>query len=294
MESLIATKNLSKKGAVNIAAKNLSSEMKAKFLPPEIRQDLVELKKLGSMTFEQFENMRTTLANEARKYAPGLNADGNRFAAVNIVRDALESTPIIDGATIDVKNLADIARKSCAIRKNLIANDPAYQAAIWGKTKKDYFTKKFVINGDQDGIASMAANLAHDPLAAQAINNAVIRHLADKAKIIDGEGKFASASYNNALNALEPKLMGVVDPNTLTNLRKLGNVAKYIYDQPVDSFINNSNTHVARLAEYGSGLAHKVPGLGAVMDIHSKNLELQQIRDAIKPGAGLINKQIGN
>ena len=219
---------------------------------------MVEIKKAGVMTFEQFENLRTTLAAEARKYDGGLKADGNKYAAVVTVRKALEESPVLPGATAEVKQLADTARAAAASRFKILENDPAYESAVNDKVSADDFTKKYIINGKAKYLQNMSANLGNDPLATQAINNAVIRHLSEKAKIIDGQGNFASAAYNNALNALEPKFTGVIDPTTLTNLRKLGNVAKYIYDQPVGSFINNSNTTVARIADYGSGLAHKV------------------------------------
>lgn len=88
----------------------------------------------------------------------------------------------------------------------------------------------------------------------QALSLATLDHLRDAACIAAiGSGNFAQAGYNKALQNLSPKLGSLVDPETAETLQNFGDVARYTQSQPRGSFVNNSNSTVAKIAKYGGG-----------------------------------------
>src|SRR6185369_9270899 len=202
------------------------------------------------MTFENFENARTTLAAEARKADRA--GDGNAAAAINIVRDKLEDLPMT-GQNADLKALADKARASAKARFDALDADPAYKAAVNDSVAPDRFVQKFVTGGTRDGVAQMRANLAHDDTAVQTMGVSALDHLRDQARVGPGQsGNFAQAAFNKQLVALDPKLRSLVDPKTADQLGTLGNVTHYTQNQPRGSYVNNSNTAVALFGEHAA------------------------------------------
>lgn len=92
------------KAFVDAADKALAAKLKTRHLPAAVRGDLDEIRDNGGMlTFEQFENLRTTLATAARDADRGvLGGGGNAAAAIRLVRDELENFPM-DGAAPGLK-----------------------------------------------------------------------------------------------------------------------------------------------------------------------------------------------
>lgn len=278
------------KAFVNAANDALAKKMKGRYVPPEIQADMDQINNGGAMTYENFENMRTNLAAEARKAER--SGDGNRAMATSIVRDALENIPI-SGEAANLKPLADAARSAAKSRFDLIKNDPAYKAAINDSTSADDFINKYVVNGDVKDIKSMRANLADDPMAGQTIAAGTINFLKNRAGINGDNGNFSQAGYNKALRAVAPKINDLFESDQANQLQALGNVARYTQEQPRGSFVNNSNTLVGSIAknvkELGLG-ALNIKTLGGVNFVRGKLQERATDRDvskSVEPGAGM-------
>lgn len=273
---------------VAAAEQALSKKMKGRYVPPEIVADMDHIKNGGQMTYENFENMRTNLAAEARKAER--SGDGNRAMATSLVRDALESIPIT-GETAVMKPLADAARSAAKARFDLIKNDPAYKAAVNDSTSADGFIQKFVVKAPVKNVQTMKANLAHDDLAGQTISAGTVNYLKDRAM---GSGKnFNQSGFNNGLKELRPKLGDLVQPEQAAHLEALGNVARYTQEQPRGSYVNNSNTAVQQAAEAAKALATgaldvKTFGISKfARERMHRAKEQREINDSLKPGAGI-------
>jgi hypothetical protein len=279
----------------------LKKQMKAPFLPSGVRSILNSVKDDGQMTYENFENLRTTLAAEARKADRA--GDGNAAAAVNITRNALEQLPMNETAA-PIKALADTARQSAKARFDAIDADPAYKAAVNDDTPvgeqsplADDFVKKYVIGGKKANLDLMKQKFASDPEATGTIQASALNYLKSKAGIdpYTNTGNFSQAGYNKARAELEPRIDSLLDPATADQVRTLGNVARYTQAQPRGSFVNNSNTFTAMAAEHAKGAAEQMVNYAAkgvpvgtwVRRAAQNRSATQQVNDALKPGAGL-------
>ena len=240
------------------AQAELSKQMKAPFLPGGINSLMQSFADGAPMTFENFENLRTTLAAAGR--TAQRSGDGNAGAAVNIVRNQLENMPV-DSDVASVKTLADQARSAAKARFDALRADPAYDAAVNDTVTPDRFVQRFVTgpSASRDGVATMQSNLADNPTALQTMGVAALDHLRRSAGIDDmGNGNFSQANFNKQLQQLGPRLPSLVNPETAGQLETLGNVARYTQSQPRGSFVNNSNTLVASAAEHAKNAAELV------------------------------------
>lgn len=210
----------------------------------------------GSMTFENFESMRTNLARTMR--SPSV--DGNTKAAAGVIRQAMEDLPLAPGAA-RLKPLADTARAAAKAQFDAVAADPAYKAAISDAVPPDNFVQKFVIGAPRDQVALMRENLKDNDTATQTMGVAALDHLS-KAAGAD-KGTFSQAGFNKHLQALSPKLGSLVDPKTIETLETLGNVARYTQAQPRGSFVNNSNTLVGAMASHAASAAEGLANVKA-------------------------------
>lgn len=287
------------------ADQTLKKNMKARYLPGEIAADLAEFRESGTMTFEQFENLRTNLAAEARKAERA--GDGNAAAAVNIVRDALESIEPV-GEAAQVKPLFDTARSLAKARFDRLKTDPAYRAATddavgvgEASPLADDFVNKFVVKGKAANIARMREHLAGQEGAAENIAAGALNYVKSKSgvNLYTNEGNFSQAGFNRALSELTPKLDVLVDPKVAEQIQTLGNVARYTQAQPRGSFVNNSNTTVAaHAAALAKGAAERsvnalLPGaeLGTLArEKLAKRAEKKFVREALDPASGITKK----
>ena len=270
----------------------LKKQMKAPFLPAGVQSILNDAREGGDFTLENFENLRTTFASEARKADRA--GDGNAAAAVNLTRNALEQLPMT-GATAQVKALADQARSAAAARFQALDKDPAYKAAINDDTPPDSFVKKYVLGGNKGDLVEMQKKFANDPEASGTVKAAALNYLKNRAGIdaYTNTGNFSQAGYNKARAELEPRMDALFDPETADNVRKLGNVARYQQMQPKGSYVNNSNTFTAgaaKLAEHAANLA-PIPYAPQLHSLISKAVEKNsaaaRVRKALEPGAGI-------
>jgi hypothetical protein len=215
--------------------------------PKEIMSTLNRLADNDSMTFENYESLRTNLARIQRS----ATADGNTQAAAGVIRNTMEQLPLAPEAA-SLKPLADQARAAARTQFDALEADPAYKAAVNDTVPPDRFINRFIVNAPRDDVALMSRNLTDNDTARQTMGVAALDQLRTAAKIDpDWNGNFSSASYNKALQTLSPKLGSLVDPGTADQLSALGNVAGYTQFQPRGAFVNNSNTFVSGAANYG-------------------------------------------
>lgn len=280
---------------VDAANQALAQKMKASFLPPEVRS-LMDGIKSGDqpMNFQNFEELRTTLAAAARKAERA--GDGNQAMAVSLVRNSLESLPMT-AETAAIKPLADAARSAAKARFDLLGTDPAYKAAVNDTVAPDDFIQKFVVGGKQGNLQAMKSNLADDPLAQQTISSGAMNWLKSKAGIDTrtNTGNFSQAGYNKGLSELAPRMGEIFTPETAQQVQTLGNVARYTQAQPRGSYVNNSNTFVAQAAHTAAGAvegaanvaAHGIPVGTWVRNALTNRMGVKEVEKILKPGAGV-------
>lgn len=258
--------------------------------PPAIMRTLDRLASTNSMTFENFESLRTNLARIQRD----AGAEGNTKAAAGIIRQAMEDLPLAPEAS-QLKPLADAARATAKAQFDALKRDPAYDAAVNDTLPPDRYISKYVLSAPRDAVAVMRENLAHDPAAGQTIGVSVLDHLKKQAGVdSEGNGNFSQARYNKALEALGPKLGHLLDPRIAEQAKTLGDVARWTQEQPRGSFVNNSNTMVAAGAEAAKGLMEgalnlKTGGIGGTL-LRKKlasRAEQKAAERALMTGAGL-------
>ena len=293
------------KTLANNADNLLSKKLKTEFLPSSIRSQLERFKAGEKMTFEQFEAMRTNLAAEIRKAER--SGDGNAAMASSLVRQALEDLPMPEGVAANLKAIADNARNLAKQRFDMLRKDPAYKAAVDDTVPADKFMNKFVINGINKNIKTMADHLGRNSEAHQHMAAGTINWLKDKAGIVDETGNFSQAGYNRALKQLDAtnNLNEIFTPESASKLKTLGNVARYTQAQPRGAFVNNSNTLVGALAERAKQLTGKVAEQGlnlavpymqlgtSLMEMRARRAAAAESKKALEVGAGTKLKDIG-
>lgn len=279
------------------ATANLHDKLLFDHAPKEIMSTLGRLADNGSMTFENFESLRTNLARTQRS----MTVDGNTKAAAGVIRDAMENMPLAEGAA-KLKPLADTARAAAKAQFDALRGDPAYDAAVNDKVSADRFISRFVINGARDDIATMRQNLSDNPQAQQTMGVSVIDHLRQQAGIDPmGNGNFSQANFNKHLQSVAPKMSSLVDPATANQLETLGNVARYTQAQPRGHFANNSNTLTGAIAEHAGhaiegALNYKTGGIPIASWVRKglENRALQkELETATAPLAGVQQPPVG-
>lgn len=280
---------------VDAAEKALGKKLKTDFVPTAIARQMERFKNGEPMTFEQFEAMRTNLAAEMRKAER--SGDGNAAAAAGIVREALENVPLT-GEAAALKGVADAARSAAKARFDLIKKDPAYKAVVEDNIAPDNFINKFVVNGKAADIKTMVSHLGEGSVAHQTMAAGVINHI--KSKTMTTKGEFSDAGYNRAMTKLDPYLNDIVGAKVAGDLRKLGEVSTDLNKQPKGSWVNNSNTFVAKaaegaknIAEFAANKAIPYAQVGSrVRQFAANRAEAKTVERSLKPGAGISLKDI--
>jgi hypothetical protein len=285
--------------------KNVESKLRKELLSNEAPagqfKELQRLAESNAMTFEDYLSLRRNLGDVART-----SADGSVRKAAGYMIEELEKLPLQKEASA-LKPLADKARASAKARFQMLEKDPAMKAAVNDTIPADKFIDKFVVNGVNKNINTMVENLGRDSPAHQHMAAGTINWLTDKAGIVDGNGNFSQAGYNKALKNLDDvkNLNMIFNQEAASQLKTLGNVARYTQAQPRGAFVNNSNTLVGSLAEkarqgvaYGAeqGLNIAVPGLQlgtSVMEMRARRAAEAQTKKALEVGAGTQLKDVG-
>jgi hypothetical protein len=238
-------------------ARNADAALKASgkvpFLPAAVDRILQGYRDGDSMSLVDYDNLRTTLSNEARKAARA--SDGNAGIAISAVRDALENAPMSAEAA-PVKALYDKARAATKAKYDALRQDPAMEAAINDEVTPDQFTQKFLLGNSktasQRQAQVMRAAFADNPQALQTLSASVVDHLRDHGVT---SGGLKQSGYNSALTGLDTKLKAVLTPRAAERLSDIGDVARYTQAQPAGSFVNNSHSGVAIARGLGGTLA---------------------------------------
>jgi hypothetical protein len=250
----------------------------------------------GGMNLEQYEAMRTNLARIMRS-----SSDGNEVAAAGIIRTQMEQLPMAP-QTAQVKGLADEARAAARSQFQALAADPAYSAAVNGKVSADRFVNRFIVNGSKENVAQMRENFSDNPAAQQTMGVAALDNLRQSARVDElYRGNFTQAGFNKALQSLGVKVPYLFSPEDAAALSNMGDVARWQQYQPRGSYVSNSGTAPAMLAQQGKelaantaeGLANRaIPGVGTLgRMIGSTVLKGRAARafasEHLAPGAGL-------
>ena len=227
-------------------ARNLLDEnLKTEFLPESFEKRLERFESGEPLTFQKFEALRTNLAAEMRKAERA--GDGNTKYALSLVRQALEDLPLKQEAQ-GLKSIADQARSAAKERFDALAADPAYDAAVNG-APPDTFMEKHVFSktAPVSQVQLMRDTFGEGSIGALNVESALINHLREKGGLVE-KSNVNQATYNKTFKALEEKLRAGAKPETVEDLRTLGDVLYKTKAQPTGSFVNNSNTFVANLA----------------------------------------------
>lgn len=268
----------------------LEHNLKGAFLPGEIRSTLNGIAQ-GKIPFNVnvAEQLKTVLATAQRS-----SQDGNVRAAVGLVRDALEDTPLLaaprgpippnalpsnlpagpEANPLGREAVEAFTKARAATRafKQQIESTPALRDALDGMEPDKFFQKHVLSANVADlrktvNVLKMSAPDALQPIRAQ-----VLDHLKQKALngAADEVGNFSQAGYNKALNSLgEERLKALFTPQELAQLKLIGRVASYAQVAPAGSVVNRSGT-AAQAYNLLSGLlekAQKIPfGKAAIVD----------------------------
>lgn len=277
----------------NIQTK-LQKELLTNEAPKGQFSELQRLAKDNNMTFEDYLSLRRNLGDIARTAK-----DGAERKAAGFMIEELEKLPLQESAK-RLKPLADQARKAARERFQMLEKDPAFKAAVDDSIPADKYIEKFVINGVNKNINQMVQNLGRDSQAHQHMAAGTINWLRDKAGVIDEKSNFSQKEYNSALKKLDDvnNLHEIFNPEAASQLKTLGNVANYTQFQPRGTFVNNSNTLVAAMAQNAknaigkmaeTGLNAAVPGLQvgtSLMKMRARRAAEAEIRKALELGAG--------
>jgi hypothetical protein len=159
----------------------------------------------GEISFQQFENLRTRLAETMR------DGTATQKAAAGKVRQRLEEIPLT-GEAKDLKVLADKARASAKARFDEIDADPAYKAVVQGPDVEpgklsplaDDFLDKYLVRGRQANVENLMTKIGEDPDFKEALHAHVLDRLKKSAT---GKGaNMQPGGFNQALT--DPKILG--------------------------------------------------------------------------------------
>lgn len=275
---------------VNAADAALKAQNKARYLPPEVRGTLDDLREGGNFSFNNFENLRTDLAAAGRKADRA--GDGNAKAAINIARNSLEQLPM-NSAAAPLKALADTARSKAKSRFDEMEADPGYDAAVNDSVPQgqhsdlaDTFMDKYVLGAPRATLARIKEKFADNPDMQEAIAGHTLNTLKDKARADVENKSFAQDPYNNQVKKLSDKLDLLLDPATLKKVTDLGETARDVQKYPTGHAVNVSNSTLEAARRMGEhAIQMKTGGLG--VPLLRSILPDQIARRALKPGAGL-------
>jgi hypothetical protein len=280
---------LSKKVLKTYASNNMASYL----------TDLADFQKRGSMTFDEFENLRTNLAEEMRT-----NPSGNARKVAFVIRDALEKLPMSEDLKV-IKPLADAARSANKARHDILDTNPAYRTAVKDTrldselkdglehVAADKFVKKFIVDGTTADVKRLMGELGLDTPGHQAAQAGLIKHLENIA--VGSKGVINQKTFNDALNkTIGKKLFDVMPNQTAVDLQDLADLARLTEHVGGKGFANTSNTVPAMMregalnaAEMGINVKTGSP-LGSIGRAAMEKLTAsKKIKESLELGAGV-------
>lgn len=289
--------------------KNLASKLKTSHLSSAISSDLQDF--YANPTFEAYEALRTNLANEMRS-----SGNGNARAAAYIVRQELENLPVFGEGTgspqaMELKALADNARKLVRERAEVLKSNPAYRAAVkeagtleeaasQGESlNAANFHKKYVSSATPEAIRRMKAELAGDDLANQSIAFSELERAKNAAVNASGRN-LTPEQYAKFLKQNKSVLRETLSPEAMQDVMELGLLTSKI-GMPKTGTFNYSNTYSSMLADMakqglaGAGEAKlaTMTGGASIPAVHLTKQWMQKLnkegfaKEALNPYGGL-------
>jgi len=275
-----------------------------------IKKDIDSLIEKGHMTFADFENLRTNLADELRS-----NGNGTARQAAYIVRDQLENLPLPPELQ-NIKPLADQARALNRERMQVINSNPAYKAAVKefsdlneaGSTGEslnaEKFHQKFVTNATPESIRRLKVEIADNPQALQSLTAGELKHIMRKAGLSGEVPDLNTKTFTNFLIDNKAKLNESLGPEAAQDLMEIGLLASKV-GMPKTGTFNYSNSFsslLANLAKSGALSAGemKLAGLTGGASVIPVSLGKQMMqkfnkenfaKQATNPHAGIIKEQ---
>jgi hypothetical protein len=243
----------------------LTKGMKTNRVSPEINADLKSF--YENPTFEQYENLRTNLANDMRTGEP------NKRAAAYLIRQEVEKLPVFneenaafDPQAAQLKQLADKARSLYKERQDVIRSNPAYKAAVkefdsledassQGESlNAAKFHQKYVSTATPEAIRRMKAEIDSNDLAHQAITFAELER-AKNQQVNANASNVKSDRFADFLLKESPRLKAALPPTAMQDVSELGLLSSKI-GKPQAGVFNHSNSFSAYLKELAAqGLA---------------------------------------
>lgn len=249
----------------NTANNLLDESMLGGKLPADVR-NLLNRAATGDMplTVDVAEQFKTRIGALQRA-----STDPAERMALGQVRQALDSTPLLEGQGQEAIDAFNRARRINRTWMDVVDRTPALQAVRDG-VEPDKFVNQFIIgNGNSASVMSVAQlrNLIRNsPESMAAIRGQIASFIKDKATsgASDEVGKVSQSALNKAIESIgERKLAMFFQPDEIARLRALGRVASYEQVQPVGSAVNNSNTSGATIGTMLDKLS-RMPLLGKI------------------------------
>jgi len=278
---------------VENSRKELKKQLISRDLTAETKGYLEDFANGETMSFEDYTYMLRRLGKEIE--AQRRAGNGNAAYAAGVVKRELENLPLEPSAE-SLRSFQVDAVSAAKKRFQALEDDPAYDAAVHG-AQPDSFIKKYVIDAPAQKVKLMRDTFGDGSIGALNVESALINHLREKGGLIEKKN-VNQATYNNTFRTLEEKLKAGAKPETVEDLRVLGDVLYKTKAQPTGSFVNNSNTFVAELAQQGGGMVTRaadvalatkgLPPLatGAAGKI-GQMFEARKMKRRLEPGAGV-------
>ena len=284
--------------AMNALTKNEDID----FLPPTIKTKVDQYIAGKPMNFDQFQNLATQIARETRKSQKA--DDGNAVHALTLVRNELESLPLI-GETAEAKVFADKARGLAKREFDLIDKTrPTYNSVYAMVENGGADTKNFIQNNvfsskNQD-FAKMIDLVNDNPQAIQNLRAGTIDYMLRNST--DASGNFATGKFAKTIADLDvnKKLDALFGAEEAGRLRKIANAGTLIEARPKGAFVNESNTTVSagQMAKnYLTGVLEEIPVVGSIVkpatNLYTQSKMKKEMKESLRPAAGTKLSDIG-
>jgi hypothetical protein len=290
----------------------LSRTLKTNHLSDSIRADLKDF--YQNPTFEAYEALRTNLSNEMRS-----SSNGNARGAAYVVRQELEKLPVFgeevgSPQAIQLKALADNARKLFAQRQAIIKSNPAYKAAIKEAGSLEEataqgeslnaakFHNKYVAGATPEAIRRMKAEIPEGDIANQAITFSELSR-AKNAAVNASERNLTPEQFAKFYKQNKSALRESLPPEAMQDVTELGMLTSKI-GQPKTGTFNYSNSFSSMLAEMakegllslgeaklaGATGGASIPAVGLTKQWMQKLNKEGFAREAVNPYGGLTKE----
>lgn len=277
----------------NTASNMLDDALLGSKLPADVR-NLLNKTAQGEMplTVDVAEQLKTRIGDLQRA-----SIDGSERKALGMVRQALETTPLLEAEGKQAQDAFKIARKANFKYMQMVDKTPALQAVRDG-IEPDKFVQQFIIGNGKNSnvmdVAMLKSNIKSSPEAMNAVKGQILSHLKSNALSgnADEVGKFSPAGFNRAFNAIGERKLGLFfKPEEIEQLKRIGRVSSYENFQPVGSAVNNSNTAGA-LFNHGVDFLGKYVPFGKMLSEPINNIQLTiGQRNALNANKAIIANQ---